>query len=256
MTWIQYTAVTPWSLAAALSCLASLGSGFAQLEIRRQRSHWVGPVALLFAQLGNLLCVPSLTPPLVTSISGGAMSLCLIAGVDVDVRAYVAKASAVLIAVAVACVAIDITVSGERDDTSVDKRTQIVFWTLSGLVAVASAVASAYTQNPLAKLMLIIGTGYQDVITVSLVYLCFSAPGMPEAIPLLIASGLFSIYLSASSLKVNRAAKHMAVAFAVYNFGVWISSSVISNMTIHGSGWSAGGTILCVAASVYLVLAS
>ncbi|MGB0550764.1 MAG: hypothetical protein ACPGR8_16705 [Limisphaerales bacterium] len=253
MGWINYVPVQSWPLAMGLAIFAEICNGFAQLEIRRGILPNTGLIALMFAQLGSLMAVPALSPPLVTGISGFAVLLVVSVAYKADKTGGYTIAFAGLLVLGVLLVALDVAVNGEQEAKPATDQAYTAFWVVSAICSVATATCTAYTNHAAARVLLMIGCGCQDVISTSLVYSALAPPGSPNMLPVLLASGIFGLYADRQSLRVNKLATHIATAFATYNTGIWLASPAISSMTIHGGPLSIVGGILCIGAAAPLL---
>lgn len=255
MTVLGYLPVREWWGALVIAAVASLCSGRALIEIRKDDFKAIPVAALFFSQCAAVLSVPSLSPPLVTGVSGAAMCLVLISDNAFAKSSWTPVAASCIIAAGVIMVAIDVEVTGKNQASGAAVNSQVAFWVVAGLLSLSSAIATAHlTWSRFAATWVMVGSGFQDVISTSLVYMCMSPQHSNAALlPLLLVSGLFGIYIARSSLTANAAAMHMSIAYAVYNFGVWFTAPAVTAMTIHGGPVSAVGGTLCVCAAILLI---
>lgn len=205
--------------------------------------------AVIVADLALMLCIPALSPPMVTSISGLAMTLVLWMTEADNPKRSVRYGGFAIIA-AVVAIAIDHSVSGTNEPEDPSEAYEALFWGCAVIFPAIAGVASQELKYRAARLYVIVACGMQSVINVALVYILMGVPSRPAVIPVLIINALFAMYLTQRSLSVNALHLHMPVVFAVYSLGVWVCSPAIQAMTIHGGVVSTLASLVCVLASV------
>ena len=140
---LTYARIQPWQLAGIYEVAASMTAGFASIEVRRSpQSPWDAMAAAVFADLVSLLAMPSLSPALVTTISGLGMIVIVWLG-SVDKPPPMIKIAACCISLSVVVVAIDLHLSGRSVPTIPTSTQQAAFWATMGVAAVITASAAA-----------------------------------------------------------------------------------------------------------------
>lgn len=252
MAWLSLLAVQQWRVAVCLLIVANLCSGFSQLEIRRNVVRNAGILALVFAQLSELMVIPKLSPPLVTGISGVAMLIVLGFGLREEKTLPCFYASGAMIVTGIMLISIDVSITRmpgrPHNQTAFDSF--IVFAVLNALAGFAC------TYFPLAcisKRYIKIACGIHDVVTTSLVYMSLSHDGDARFLLLLPVSALYGIFLQRSSLRVNSISHHMPISYVVYNIGIWLATPAIQEMAVHGGAMSYIGGAICTVSVVPLL---
>ena len=255
-SFVQYVRVSPWWLAALMALGASFFSGRAAVEIRQSTRIRGAMMSMVFADLTLLLCIPSLSPALVTSISGFSMITILLFALGAERARTRVKLAGGLIAASVAVIAVDISVAHDRVPSDSRPDLEAAFWIVMASIGVLSAISSFLVHIPIFRRCLMVGCGFQSVTTMSLVYV-LTAPGPThfDVIPVLMASAMFNLYLTRVSLSVNRLEWHLPIEFSVFNAGTWLfADRAIHAVTIHGGVASIVATCVCVSAACLIMM--
>ena len=253
MSALLYVRISPWQLAALVGVAASLLSATASVEVRRRPAWpWPAMAAAIAADCTMLLVIPSISPALVTTISGtGMVAVIWLSAADNPPPAI--KVAASIIALAVVIVALDLHFSGESMPSTPTAGQQAAFWATMGVAAVITAVATAHKTKAVPKVWLIVGKGLTSATNTALVYTIMRG-GAAAFLPVLVCSALFDLYLLKESLTVNSIPRHLPIEFCVYQFAVWLSSPAVADMTYHGGAGSAVGTVIAaIGATMILV---
>lgn len=251
----MYVGVRPWQLAGVVSIFATLLSGLAAVEVRR-RPHWPWPAltAAIFADCTMLLVIPSMSPALVTTVSGiGMVTIIWLSAAD-NPPFYI-KLAASAIGVAVLIVAADLHFSGTSLPSKPDHNLQVAFWATMGISAVVTAIATARKDTAVAKVVLIIGKGLSSATNTALVYTIMKG-GSAQFLPVLACSACYDLYILRESLSVNSIPRHLPIEFCVYQFAVWLSSPAVEDMTYHGGAGAAVGTVVAAIGATIILLGS
>ena len=255
MSVLLYVGFRPWQLAALISIAASLLAGLASVEIRRRPTWpWPALAAAIFADCTMLLVIPSMSPALVTTISGiGMITVIWLSTADNPPIGMKFAASA--IALAVLIVAADLHFSGTSLPTAPNRNAQVAFWVTMGVSAVITAIATAHKEKAVARIILIVGKGLSSATNTALVYTIMKG-GQAKFLPVLICSAMYDLYILKESLSVNTIPRHLPIEFCVYQFVVWISSPAVGDMTYHGGAGAAVGTIVAAIGATVILLQS
>lgn len=255
MSALLYVGVRPWQFAALVAAIASLTGGFASVEVRR-RPGWPWPAlaAAVFADCTMLLVIPSMSPALVTTISGiGMVTIIWLSAADNPPTAIKVAASA--IALAVLIVAADLHFSGQSLPTAPNRNAQLAFWVTMGLCSITTAIATAHKKLAVARVTLIIGKGLSSATNTALVYTIMRG-GEAQFLPVLFCTALFDLYILKESLSVNTIPRHLPIEFCVYQFAVWVSSPAVEDMTYHGGAGAAVGTVIAAVGATIILIGS
>lgn len=249
---LQHVHVAPIPLAAVLAIVASFANGFATVEIRGAKRVRAATCALMAADVALLLCIPQLPPVMVTCISGISMSVVVWLSRD-DTPKVVDKVAACIVALSVVLVAIDHALAGEPTPKELNPTHQALFWAAVVLMPSLAGALTLFAQYRMAQYYIMFACGIQSVINVTLVYVLMAPPSRPAIIPVLAVNSLFGIYLTKTSLSVNKIHVHMPVVFAIYSAGIWASTPAVQAVDIHSSALSTFATVLCIIASAVVL---
>lgn len=259
MSALLYVRVTPWQLAALFAIGFNVLSGCAAIEVRRNR---LKPLSALFAVMcadtAMLFTIPSLSPALVTTISGISM-VTIIWLLSPESPPTSTRVAATCVAAAIIIIAIDLHVSDESLPTVPTSTQQAAYWVSMGICAALTAVGAVYSDTESCpksvKIALIAGKGITAATNTALVYTIMNG-GQAVLIPVLLCSAIFDLYVLRKSLAVNTISVHLPIEFCIYQFVVWLSSPAIAAMTYHGGAGAAIGTIIAVIGATIILAAA
>ena len=242
----------PWGLAALLATAASFLNGLASVEIRRNAAPKYALTALILAEITEMLCIATLSPTLVTSIAGFGMVV-VISYCDPENPTWNVRIAACLITLSVIVIALDLHLNGGTTSVRPDLGIQYIFWSVCATLTVISAISTVFPHYHVARIYLMIGSGIQAVISISLSY-AIMIGGNVHLIPLLIVNAAYEMFIMTTSLKANPLYKHLPISYAVWQGGVWLSAPALQSKVYHGTGASAFGVVCALLASIFIVM--
>ena len=243
--------VKPWGLAAILCTAASILNGLSSVEIRRRAYLPYAYAALVLAETAEFLCIPSMSPALVTCISGFGMII-VISYCDPDKPLWKTRIASGLITVSVIVIALDLHINGRKEYTEPETTSQTLFWALTALSSFISAICSAHTSFRICRYFLMFGTGIQAVISITLTYGIMTT-GNIALLPILIVNAGFEMFLITHSLKVNAVSHHLPISYATWQIGVWASAPAVESVTYHGTAATTLGMTVAIGASIFIM---
>lgn len=231
--WLTLVHTQPWQFAAILAICATVLNGLSSVQLRVKKDCRYAVSALILAEITEMLCVPGLSPALVTCISGFSMII-VVNYYDPENLNQYTKCAAIAITCSVLITAVDIHVNGKVQPQKPNKIAEIVFWTTTACISITTAFFTRYPGSCVGRVMLMAGAGVQGVLSITLVY-SIMLTGNIFLIPLLVLNAGFEMFIMMSSLKVNEIYRHLPISYAVWQIGVWLSAPAVQSVTYHGS---------------------
>ena len=258
--WLRLIRIEPWWLAVFFAASASVLDACGLVILRRATSRWTGLACIACTNLVSLLSVAELTPLLMSACGGAGMVtvVTLSLGPTSASPRWTYRIAAFLIFVGAIAIAFDTHVvpspTGPDAILSGPKSmATVIFWLLVAVFAVIGAVAAGVSRaSPRPPMWtpygLILGTANQSVVSIAVAYLMMTKKGV-IFLPVLLASGLYEMWLLERSLMVNPVERHAPCVYALWQLGVLASGPCVTGLT-QANGWlTALGVLLCVCAA-------